>query len=318
MPHGSGRSRRSAATAHLEPELTELVNQAAQILAPLSQKLLVVRPAGFDPIGWMLEEEFVDEETETSGAPSEAVLRSASVSMPGVFLTQLAALRALKLQGLDPAVTAPSAVTGHSQGLVAVEAVKAKGRSDAQLLALAQLLGAAGSLVARRRGLMAVGDRSPMLAVSNADRAQLEAAVAEIAASTDADSAPVVSIRNGRRRFVISGPPAALERVKERCEQITAEQTRERDAKKRGGAVFSPTFEPLAVEIGFHHPAFAEAIELVADWAALCGLDVDTARALAAGVLVEPVDWVEEVTGRGRRPAPSGSSTSARATCSPA
>ncbi|HEY5855964.1 MAG TPA: fatty acid synthase subunit beta domain-containing protein [Aldersonia sp.] len=281
----------------LEPELTELVNEAAQILAPLAQKLLVVRPVGFDPVGWMLEEDFVDEETETSGAPSEAVLRSASVSMPGVFLTQLAALRALKLQGLDPAVTAPSAVVGHSQGLVAVEAVKAKGRSDAQLLALAQLLGAAGSLVARRRGLMAVGDRSPMLAVSNADRAQLEAAVAEIAASTDADSAPVVSIRNGRRRFVISGPPAALERVKERCEQITAEQTRERDAKNRGGAVFSPTFEPLAVEIGFHHPAFAETIELVADWAALCGLDAELARALAAGVLVEPVDWVEEVTG---------------------
>ena len=158
-----------------------------------------------------------------------------------------------------------------------------------------------------------------MLAVSNADRAQLEAAVAEIAASTDADSAPVVSIRNGRRRFVISGPPAALERVKERCEQITAEQTRERDAKKRGGAVFSPTFEPLAVEIGFHHPAFAEAIDLVADWAALCGLDADTARALAAGVPRRSRRLGRgRSTGRGRRPAPSGSSTSARATCSPA
>ncbi|MCX5042880.1 DUF1729 domain-containing protein [Aldersonia sp. NBC_00410] len=280
----------------LEPELTALVNEAAAILTPLAGKLLVVRPVGFDPIGWILEEDIVDEESdEPSAAPSEATLRSAAVSLPGVFLTQIAALRSLKLQGLDPAANPPVAVIGHSQGLIGVAAVERQGSADAQLLALAQLIGAAAGLVGRRRGLIAVGDRAPMMAVSNADRAQLEQAVAAVAATTDASIAPSLSIRNGRRRFVISGAPASIERVKEYCEQITTEQTHERDAKKRGGAVFAPVFEPLAVEIGFHHPALDETIELVASWAGLCGLDVDLARELTAGVLVEPVDWVTAI-----------------------
>ncbi len=280
----------------LEPELTALVNEATAILSPLAGKLLVVRPVGFDPIAWMLEEDIVDEESgETSAAPSEATLRSAAVSLPGVFLTQLAALRALKLQGLDPAVNAPVSVIGHSQGLIGVAAVARGGNADAELLAVAQLIGAAASLVGRRRGLIAVGDRAPMVAVSNADRAQLEAAIAAVAANTDSSIAPYLSIRNGRRRFVISGAPASIDRVKEYCEQITAEQTHDRDAKKRGGAVFSPVFEPLAVEIGFHHPALGETIDLVADWAGLCGLDAELARELAAGVLVDPVDWVDAV-----------------------
>ncbi|WP_425299779.1 hypothetical protein, partial [Nocardia cyriacigeorgica] len=39
----------------------------------------------------------------------------------------------------------------------------------------------------------------------------------------------MVSIRNGRRRAVLSGTPAQLERVRLRCEQIHTEQTRERE-----------------------------------------------------------------------------------------
>src|SRR6478672_5810987 len=72
----------------LEPELTALVNEAATLLEPVAAQLLVVRPVGFDPIGWMLENELADtDEGETSAAPSEQVLRSAAVSMPGVLLT---------------------------------------------------------------------------------------------------------------------------------------------------------------------------------------------------------------------------------------
>ncbi|WP_432278820.1 hypothetical protein, partial [Nocardia carnea] len=47
----------------------------------------------------LLEDDLADDETAVSDAPSERVLRSAAVSMPGVLLTQLAALRALRLQG---------------------------------------------------------------------------------------------------------------------------------------------------------------------------------------------------------------------------
>nr|WP_141812182.1 type I polyketide synthase [Nocardia bhagyanarayanae] len=280
----------------LEPELTALVNEAAALLEPVAAQLLVVRPVGFDPIAWMLEDELVDtEQGETSAAPSEQVLRSAAVSMPGVLLTQLAALRALRLQGLDFAEHAPVAVVGHSQGKLAAAAVRSAGARDAELLAIAQLIGAAGNLVARRRGLMPVGERSPMVAVSNVDPEQLRAVVAEVAEGVNPDAAAVVSIRNGRRRAVLSGTPTQLERVRQRCAQISEEQTRARDAKVRGGAVFAPVFEDVSVDVAFHHPALAETEEMVAGWAAQCGLDAELAGSLAKAILVDPVDWVQSV-----------------------
>ncbi|MEU2089371.1 fatty acid synthase subunit beta domain-containing protein [Nocardia beijingensis] len=282
----------------LEPELTALVNEAATLLEPVAAQLLVVRPVGFDPIGWMLENELADgDEGEASAAPSEAVLRSAAVSMPGVLLTQVAAVRALRLQGLDPAEHAPVAIVGHSQGLLAAAAVEAGGARDAELLAVAQMVGAAAGLVARRRGLMPVGERSPMVAVSNVDPEQLRAVVAEVCAGGDPADAVVVSIRNGRRRAVLSGPPAQLERVRQRCAQIHDEQARERDAKVRGGSVFAPVFEDVAVDVAFHHPALADTVDLVSSWATQCGLDAELAGELARQILVDPIDWVEVVDG---------------------
>ncbi|MEV0948538.1 fatty acid synthase subunit beta domain-containing protein [Rhodococcus sp. NPDC049939] len=282
----------------LEPTLTKIVNDAAACLAPVAQELLVVRPAGFDPIAWILEQELTDKEDGASAAgPSGAALTSAAVSLPGVFLTQIAALRALTAQGLDPAVTAPVSVIGHSQGLLAAEAVAYSGEKDGELLALAQLIGAAAGLVGRRRGVISAADSTPMLAVSNVDPERLRQIVDELAEGLDPERAAVLSIRNARRRVVLSGPPTQLARVQQRCEQIAADEARERDAKKRGGSVFSPVFEALAVEIGFHHPALAETIDIVGRWAARCGLDEEKARILTSGTLVEPVDWVGAVDG---------------------
>ncbi|MCM6778250.1 DUF1729 domain-containing protein [Nocardia sp. CDC159] len=280
----------------LEPELTALVNEAAALLEPVAAKLLTVRPMGFDPIAWMLEDDLADpEQGEVSAAPSEQALRSAAISMPGVFLTQVAALRALKLQGLDPAAHAPVAIVGHSQGLLAAAAARAGGERDAELLALAQLIGAAATLVARRRGLLPIGERSPMVAVSNVDPERLREVVAEVSQGVDPVAAAVVSIRNGRRRAVLSGTVAQLERVRQRCAEIHDEQTREREAKKRGGAVFAPVFEDVEVEVAFHHPALADTVDLVAGWANQCGIDGETAVELTRRILVDPVDWVEIV-----------------------
>ncbi|MEC3915704.1 polyketide synthase [Nocardia sp. CDC160] len=280
----------------LEPELTALVNEAAAKLEPVASQLLVVRPVGFDPIAWMLEEEIADPELgEVSGAPSAQVLRSAAVSMPGVFLTQVAALRALRLQGLDIVAHAPAAVIGHSQGRIAATAAEAHGQRDAELLAVAQLIGAAAGLVARRRGLLPVGEKSPMVAVSNVDPEALQAVIDEVMAGVAPEKAAVLSIRNGRRRAVLSGPVAQLDRVRQRAAEINAEQARERDAKKRGGAVFAPVFEDIPVEVAFHHPALAETVELVKGWAQQCGLDAELAAALTQEVLVDPIDWVSIV-----------------------
>ncbi|MGV9832804.1 fatty acid synthase subunit beta domain-containing protein [Nocardia niigatensis] len=277
----------------LEPELTALVNEAAAALEPIAAQLLVVRPVGFDPIAWMLEEEIADpEQGEVSGAPSAQVLRSAAVSMPGVFLTQIAALRALRLQGLDIAAHAPVAVIGHSQGRIAATAAAAHGQRDAELLAIAQLIGAAAGLVARRRGLLPVGEKSPMVAVSNVDPEALKAVVAEAMDGVAPEKAAVLYIRNGRRRAVLSGPVGQLDRVRQHAAEINAEQAGEREAKKRGGAVFAPVFEDIPVEVAFHHPALAETVDLVEGWAQQCGLDAELAATLAREVLVDPIDWI--------------------------
>ncbi|RMB75268.1 DUF1729 domain-containing protein [Rhodococcus sp. SBT000017] len=281
----------------LEPELTDLVNEAAVTLAPVADELLVVRSVGFDPIGWMLEQDLADDDTVGSYGPSEAALTSAAVSLPGVFLTQVAALRALKLQGLDPAQTPPVEVVGHSQGLIAAESVAADGAQDASFLAIAQLVGAAAGLVGRRRGIIGAGDRAPMVSVANVEPARLQAIIADLAIDGAPERSAALAIRNGRRRVVLSGPPAQLARVQEKCEQIAAEEERDRDAKKRGGAVFAPVFEQLPVEIGFHHPALADAVELVSAWAQRCGLDVELARDLAQKILVDSVDWVDAIDG---------------------
>ncbi|GAA5065163.1 fatty acid synthase subunit beta domain-containing protein [Nocardia callitridis] len=288
-----GELEEIARDSALEPELTALVNEAQQLLEPVAEQLLVVRPVGFDPMGWLLEDELADpDQGEVSSGPSPQVLRSAAVSMPGVLLAQLAATRSLRLQGLDTGVQAPVAVVGHSQGLLAAAAVEANGERDGELLAVAQMIGAAAALVARRRGLMSVGDRSPMIAVSNVDPEQLRAVVAEVSAGVDPNLAAVVSIRNGRKRVVLSGTPAHLERVRQRCAVIHDEQTREREAKVRGGAVFAPVFEDVSVDVAFHHPALADTVDLVRGWATQCGVDAEFAGSLARAILVDPIDWV--------------------------
>lgn len=279
----------------LEPELTRLVNDAEILLAPIARELRTARSVGFDPIGWMLENSYVDSDAgDTSAGPSEAVLLSFAVVMPGILLTQLAALRSLRHQGLDFAAVPPAAVLGYSQGVLASGAVT-DGAGDANLLAIAQLIGCAGTLVARRKGFIGGIDDAPMVAVANVDPDALRAIVAELSLGLDPSAAGLVAVRSSRRRVVLSGPPDELRRIRLRCAEITAVQTRERAAGTRGGTVFAPVFDSLAIEIGAHHPGLVDAVELVGTWAEKCGLDVAQSRALAQEMLVDPVDWVAAV-----------------------
>jgi len=277
-------------SAGIESELSRIVGEAELLLEPVAGDLVVVRPIGFEPLTWV-RALAADEQGPTAGQ-----LTSAAVSMPGVFLTQIAAVRALARQGLDVSTAPPVALAGHSQGVLAVEAFEAGGRRDVHLLALAQLIGAAGTLVARRRGITASGDRPPMVSVTNVDPERIAALLDEFAADARAPQPPALSIRNGRRAVVITGTPEQLSRFQLFCEQIAKAEAAERKNKLRGGAVFAPVFDPVAVEVGFHTPRLADGVEIVAGWAERVGLDVEQARRLAEAILVRQVDWVEAVT----------------------
>ena len=277
-------------SAGIETDLATLVGEVELLLEPVAKELVVVRPIGFEPLQWVRALAAEDP------VPSEKHLTSAAVSIPGVLLTQIAAGRALSRQGMDWVATPPVAVVGHSQGVLAVEAFKAAGERDVELLALAQLIGAAGTLVARRRGISVLGDRPPMVSVTNADPERIRRLLDEFAQDVRTVLPPVLSIRNGRRSVVITGTPEQLSRFELYCQQISEKEAADRKNKIRGGDVFSPAFDPVRVEVGFHTPRLADGIDIVGAWAEKVGLDVALARELTEAILVRGVDWVDEVT----------------------
>jgi fatty acid synthase len=276
-------------SAGIESELATLVGEVDMLLEPVAKELVVVRPIGFEPLRWVRALAAEDP------VPSARQLTSAAVSLPGVLLTQIAASRTLARQGMDLQATPPVAVIGHSQGILAVEALKAAGARDIELLALAQLIGAAGTLVARRRGISVLGDRSPMVSVSNADPERIYRLLEEFSRDVRTVLPPVLSIRNGRRSVVITGTPEQLSRFELYCKQISEKEEADRKNKIRGGDVFAPAFDPVEVEVGFHTPRLADGVDIVGDWAEKVGLDVGLARAMAEYILTQPVDWVDEV-----------------------
>lgn len=277
-------------SAGIESDLSALVGEVELLLEPVAKELVVVRPIGFEPLTWVRALAAEDP------IPSNKHLTSAAVSIPGVLLTQIAAVRALARQGMDLSATPPVAVAGHSQGVLAVEALKGGSARDVELLALAQLIGAAGTLVARRRGISVLGDRPPMVSVTNADPERISQLLDEFAQDVRTVLPPVLSIRNGRRSVVITGTPEQLSRFELYCQQISEKEEADRKNKLRGGDVFSPVFDPVQVEVGFHTPRLADGIDIVGNWAEKVGLDVALARELTESILVRPVDWVQEIT----------------------
>ncbi|MEY8015352.1 fatty acid synthase subunit beta domain-containing protein [Mycobacterium servetii] len=280
-------------SAGIETDLATLVGEVELLLEPVAKELVVVRPIGFEPLQWVRALAAEDP------VPADKHLTSAAVSVPGVLLTQIAAMRALARQGMDLTATPPAALAGHSQGVLAVEALRAlkdgAGR-DAELLAMAQLIGAAGTLVARRRGIAVLGDRPPMVSVSNADPERIGHLLDEFAQDVRTVQPPALSIRNGRRSVVITGTPEQLSRFELYCRQISEKEEADRKSKVRGGDVFAPVFDPVQVEVGFHTPRLADGIDIVGAWAEKAGLDVALARHLTEAILVRPVDWVAEIT----------------------
>ena len=277
-------------SAGIESDLATLAGEVELLLEPVAKELVVVRPIGFEPLNWVRALAAEDP------VPSDKHLTSAAVSIPGVLLTQIAAARALSRQGMDWTATPPVAVVGHSQGVLAVEAFRAAGARDVELLALAQLIGAAGTLVARRRGISVLGDRPPMVSVTNADPERIRRLLDEFAQDVRTVLPPVLSIRNGRRSVVITGTPEQLSRFELYCRQISEKEEADRKNKIRGGDVFAPVFDPVRVEVGFHTPRLADGIDIVGGWAEKVGLDVALARKLTEAILVAGVDWVDEIT----------------------
>jgi len=268
----------------LEGDMTELLKESDKLLAPVTAEFALV-DFSFDPVTWAnrLAIAASAEDTDAADVPDAGALAFPAVSGPGILLTQLAGLRALRRQGIDTRLTAPVSVIAHSQGHYAKAA--AEGVADAEILAIARMFGVAATIVARRLDLLG----ETMLSVSNVTPER----IAEVLASLPESNNAVIGIRNGRRSVVVSGSAADIRVVQAKCEQIAAADKAELDRKVRGGAPFAPVFEVLSAQIAFHHPLLTEAADLVGEWAGRCGIDAERARALTMKSVVDPVDWVE-------------------------
>ncbi|WP_161895945.1 type I polyketide synthase [Gordonia spumicola] len=288
------------ADADLGRRVSAIVDSAARTLEPVSDRLAAAGADRFAPAQWIAD---IDEDRSV---PTDAELAAAELSVPGILLAQIAAIANLAKQGLDTGALPPSAVIGHSQGLLAAEAITTaehqRDADDAELLAIAQLMGAAATVTARRLGLRGSADQStegtsPMVAVNGVAPREIDQLLAEYRASLPAGTPglPTVAIVNNRRSIVLSGSPRHLVRFQELCARRATAEAADRKAKLTGGKPFAPTFEELAVTVPFHHPDLAPAVELVAEWARLTGLDVDFARRLAGSILVDAVDWVDQI-----------------------
>ncbi|QGU01431.1 3-oxoacyl-[acyl-carrier-protein] synthase 2 [Corynebacterium kalinowskii] len=265
---------RTAIAAGAGRGITDIVNEAAAKLAGVSDEIAAARPFGFEPIAWAQADQ-----------PPLIDASMASISVPGIITAQLATLITLEAQGLD--IERAQSAIGHSQGILGAHAMKDLTRA-AEFVAIAQLIGAAGSKTAREAGLVPSGEATPMLSIRGITREQLEAAVKGTGIE--------IGLRNARNWYVAVGVPAELETLKAKLEKLAAKDARDIEGKKRGGTPFAPKFVFLGVQIAFHHTAMMPAVELTVKWAEQAGLDAELARALATEILITPEDWVEDVT----------------------
>ena len=136
----------------LEATLRGHVAAANTMLAPVAADLLATTGRAVDLFGFK---------------PNPARLgaaAAATVSVEGIALTQLGALDRAAGLGLDVANTAPVAVLGHSQGVLGAHmvnvirkagSIEAAGQQIDEILAIAELIGVAGTRKARELALTA-------------------------------------------------------------------------------------------------------------------------------------------------------------------
>ncbi|AJE68140.1 type I polyketide synthase [Corynebacterium glutamicum] len=275
------KTLRAAVAAGAGTNVSDIVERANALLAPVADDLIGTLPFGFDPVAW----------ANNSEDPAFDTAQSA-VSVPGIFVSQIATLDSLEAQRLD--VDQAVSSIGHSQGVLGVHLLNDATRAD-ELVAIAQLIGAAITRTARMTGLIAQGDNMPMLSIAGISREQLQQAIDAACTEVPAEIRPVIGLRNSRDSYVLVGRPDDNARVVKVIEAMAAKDKKAIEDKLRGGSAFSPRITPLKVQAAFHHPAMNMAVEQTVAWATTAGLDVELTREIAADVLVNPVDWVARV-----------------------
>lgn len=279
--------------ARVYDRVKKALDSSEALIAPVAADALAIAGRRIDVLSYASE------------SPVLGSAAQAQISVPGIATAQLGTILDMIDLGLDVNAESLVSVKGHSQGVLAVELVEVlklaqsgqlgddkRDAAVASILAIARLIGLAAARTARNVQMNSASSATEMLSIKGATREQIEALIARV---SNARGAISVAVKNSPTHWVISGYPADLQAVFTEAEREHEHQNALRESKVRGGSVFDPQMEYLEVSVPFHSPMMAEAVEQVAAWAGVAGLDAEYARRLAQQVLVDPVDWVADI-----------------------
>jgi 3-oxoacyl-ACP reductase-like protein/enoyl reductase-like protein/3-oxoacyl-(acyl-carrier-protein) synthase len=212
---------------------------------------------GFDPWLWA---------TSPAARPERGYLASSPVSQPAILLCQAARWASSLDLGLRAAVASGGivAATGHSQGIMAAVLAAETGAGVVALDRVVEMLewmawqGVHMAASYRRLGGEApTATRSAMASVAGLDRTRLESILSEVCGGLEGAERPVIALENARTRFVLSGPPARLDEVREGLEALAAREAAAKKAGRFAGQVAEVQWAYLDVAAAYHSPAMA-------------------------------------------------------------
>jgi malonyl CoA-acyl carrier protein transacylase len=258
----------------VEPFLTSAVDEVLQPLASASQGTSFYEH-GMNAISWL---------TGVAPLPPVAYLASVPVSFPLIGLTQFTQyLVAARVSGLSPAELAArfSGASGHSQGLVTAVAIFSS-KDDVSFfenaLKALKWLFFAGLRGQQLFPVLALepsvvqdsieggeGQPTPMLSVNGLLLKDLQTHISKTNKHLPDNSKVGVSLHNGPRNFIVTGPPRALYGLVASLRKIRApngsDQSKVEFSKRK--PVFSARF--LVVGVPFHSQYLRDATDSVID-----------------------------------------------------
>ena len=243
------------------PELAQLANEPTtqallEAAEAVMQELLATREVrwsdlfaqGFELTRWL--------GADVAEMPDEAYLASTPVSLPGIFIAQIARAQSVARRGLAAAFEAGAIVglTGYSQGIAAATLLAERTDGGVSVERFAEYLRAITWLafdvtVATREATQGAAS-SPMALVVGPDRAAIDKAIAGIEGVS-------IALANDRRRTALSGTPEGLARAQAKLEQQAQREVEARKAGRHGGPVMTTAWESIATTTAFHSPLVA-------------------------------------------------------------
>ncbi|MDR7328405.1 type I polyketide synthase [Corynebacterium guangdongense] len=260
----------SASSHHSAGRLAEVLADARALTGPVARTIASTVPGAMGRLEELTGPDALPQAADIDVYPA--------VSVPGIVLSQIAAVDHLRDLGLD---VTDAILLGHSQGSLGVVAAK----QPTQALAFAILMGTAASHVAG-----ATDDRARMLSIRGLTANVVEQMIADVAGAE-------IAVINGPRHVVLSGAPETLTAAQSRIESLVKAHNEKLEEAEFGGSEWTPQFDVLAVAYPFHHSGNQAAADLAVEWADKCGVSFEgvTARELADAILVEQHDWPAQV-----------------------